>query len=562
MRLFYITSFCLGLLSQAVFGQSSAELTATLKQINGQLKPVASSSESFEQLVSFESLRPYLMEVSVKTTDKKGQSSQMSYAFNLADIDPASVAFEAKKELMVLTIKTKAKQAFIGQRKNDVPQNNVSQFTLYGTDADNARTLADLFKKAAPLADKQFTADVRLPSTYDALVKWIATNTDTSPTGGSISLQQSVEADKANPLILSLLQTRTENGKSTEQLYVLNAADLMAQPVNLDVDGSLINVEVGNKDRFIRSRKNGQWGRTATSASLACFSAHKARMMQMAWQKLLPLASKLQDDQRAKFVQYANLNDGLKRLANTIKPADDGDTHIEQILQAACLTTLTRKTSGKKSQEETFRFHWSDLDGRGGKLQADGGSFKLTIPTKDKGKWITTAKNSERGAFDNSIEVLSNDLEAIRFVPALLEKIIPDCQKTIASSLPTGGMAWVAEKTLALKDPKGQMSYELKKADDKCAFTYTTRQNTGKKTNELSWDIKLADLDPQAVTVRISGNELSIDLATVGKEKIVKAYKDGQPTNYANQLSIPVSDLELARPMAEIWRQAIAGCRR
>jgi hypothetical protein len=157
---------------------------------------------------------------------------------------------------------------------------------------------------------------------------------------------------------------------------------------------------------------------------------------------------------------------------------------------------------------------------------------------------------------------LSNDLETIRFVPALLEKIIPDCQKTLATTLPTGGMAWVADKTNAIQDPKGQMSYAFKKGDDNCTYSYTTRQNTGKKTNELSWDIKLADLDQQAIKINVSGSSVSIDLATTAKDKIMKAYKDGQPTNYTNQLSIPVSDLELARPMPELWRQAIAGCRR
>ena len=563
MRFLYVSLaslwFCL--LYHVATGQSAAELTATIKQINSQLKPVTSSAESFEQLVSFESLRPYLIEVSVKETDKKGQATRMQYALNLADIDPGSIAFEAKKDLMVLTLKTRAKQSFISQRKNDIPQNNVSQLILYGTDADNTRALADLFRKAAPLADKQFVADVRLPTTYDALVKWIATNTDTTPAGKE-SIQQSVEADKANPLLLTLLQNRTENGKSTEQLYILNAADLNGQPVKLDVDGNLVNVVLENKDRFIRLRKNGQWGRNTSSVEMACFSAHKARMIQMAWQKLLPLASKILDDQRAKFVQYGSLTEGLQRLSVAIKPADDGDTHIEQTLQATCLTTLTRKTSGKKAIDETFRFHWSDLDGRGGKLKADGASFALDIPTKNKGKWITTARNGEQGAYDSNLDVLSNDLETIRFVPALLEKIIPDCQKTIATTLPTGGMMWVTDKTNAIQDPKGQMSYAFKKGDDNCIYSYTTRQNTGKKTNELSWDIKLADLDQQAVKINISGSSLSIDLATTAKDKIMKAYKDGQPTNYTNQLSIPVNDLELARPMAELWRQAIAGCRR
>jgi hypothetical protein len=391
MRFLYLSlvSLWFFLFNHAAIAQSATELTGILKQVNSQLKPVASSTESFEQLVSFESLRPYLIEVSVKETDKKGQVTQLQYALNLADIDPGSIGFEAKKDIMVLTLKTRAKQSFISQRKNDIPQNNVSQLTLYGTDADNARALAELFRKAAPLADKQFTADIRLPATYDALIKWIAANTDTTPAGNE-SIQQSVEADKANPLLLTLLQTRTENGKGTEQLYILNAADLNGQPVKLDVDGSLINVVLENKDRFIRLRKNGQWSRNASSVEMACFSAHKARMMQMAWQKLLPLASKMLDDQRAKFVQYGSLNDGLKRLASTIKPADDGDNHIEQMLEATCLTTLTRKASGKKSLDETFRFHWSDLDGRGGKLQADGASFSLNIPTKDKGKWITT----------------------------------------------------------------------------------------------------------------------------------------------------------------------------
>lgn len=547
------------LIPRLMVAQSSAELAATVRQLSEQIKAVPGSAASYEQQLTFDNARPYLVTISVKETDKKGQNTLNKYVFNLADLDAGAVNFEAKKELMVLTLKTKAKQSFIGLTTNDALKNNVSQLTLYGTDADNARTLADLFRKVVPVADKQFLADVRLPDSYEGLLRWIAGNVDTTP-AGSESLQQSIELDKANPLLISVLQVVSLKGKATEQLWVVNVADLNAQRVNLAVEGSLIQVSLENKDRFIRAKKNGQWDRNTSEVNVLCFTAHKARTMQIAWQRLLPLANKLLEAQRARFVQYNSLSDGLQRLSDVVKPAENGADHIEQQLEAGCLTTLTQATAGRKSVNATARFHWSDMDGRAAKLKSSGAGFVVEVPAREKGCWITTTKNGLRGTFENQIEIMSNDPETVRFIPALLEKIIPDCQKAIGNSLPPGGMTWVTRQVNDLRDEKAQMTYELKPGDAACTYTYTTKQNTGKATTELKWDLKLNDLDAQAVKIDISGSELTVILSTKGKEKLIKAYKDGQPASYANQVSFPINNLEIARPMAELWRKAIAAC--
>ena len=541
--------------------QSATELSTTVRLLSDQLKAVSGTSASYEQSISFDPARPYLVDVSVKETDKKGQTTLNQYAFSLADLDAGGVGFEAKKELMVLSLKTKGKKSFIGMRTNDAPKNNVSQLILYGTDADNARSLSDLFRKAAPLADKQFVADLRLPDTYDALMNWIASHVDTTP-AGSESLQQSIGIEKGNPLIISILQNISLKGKATEEVFLVNAADLNPQRVDLDVDGSLVQVTLESKDRFIRLRKDGRWERNASSMSVLCFTAHHARMMQAAWQKLLPLANKQLDAQRARFVQYSSLSDGLQRLADAVKPVDNGADHVEQQLEAGCLTTLTQTVAGRKSSDGTARFHWSDMDGRAAKLKSDGAGFVVEVPARDKGKWVTTTKNGLRAPFENRIDIMSNTPETIRFVPALLEKIIPDCQKAIGNSLPPGGMTWVTKQINDLHDEKGQITYELQKGSDNCTYTYTTRQNAGKANTELRWELKLADLDPQAVKIDISGSTLTVGLNSKGKEKVIKAFKDGQPGSYTNLVALEVNDLEIARPMAEIWRQSITGCRR
>ncbi|GAA4401437.1 hypothetical protein GCM10023187_15610 [Nibrella viscosa] len=546
------------LLSQFAFGQ--APLPATLKQIAEQLKPVNGASQSFEQSLTFDATRPYLVTTSVKETDKKGQATVNEYAFNLADIDPGNVNFEAKKDLMTLTLKTRAKQAFMALKENGTQKNNTSQLVLYGIDAENARALAELFRKAIPLADAQFVADAKLPDTYDGLIKWIGSNLDAA-TGGSDALQQSTELDKTNPLLMKLLQSRTEKGKSIERQYQFNIADLNPQRISLDVEGSTVLVRLENKDRYIRLRKNGQWEKNTDAVEVRCLTAQKARITQMAWQKLLPLAAKQLEAQQAKAVQYTSLNDGLKRVAAAVQPADDGSDHIEQQLTPNCLATLSRKVSGRKNLDETYRFFLSDLDGANAKVRSDGSAFVLVLPVKDKGKWITTTQNGQRGSYENTLEIRSNELETVRFMPALLTKLIPECQKTAATALPAGGMTWVAEKINGLQDAKGQTTYQLQKTDN-CTFTYTARQNGAKKSTELRWDLNLADLNPLAVKINVSGSELAIDLATNGKEKIIKAFKDGQPTSYANQLSLLINDLEVARPMADIWQQSIAGCRR
>jgi hypothetical protein len=82
-------------------------------------------------------------------------------------------------------------------------------------------------------------------------------------------------------------------------------------------------------------------------------------------------------------------------------------------------------------------------------------------------------------------------------------------------------------------------------SNNKLKFTQTEINSDGGEEN--LYEFNLSDINSRGLGYKVKGKELSIQLVTNYEADIIKHYKDGEIQDYANEMKIYFSDVELAR---------------
>ena len=93
----------------------------------------------------------------------------------------------------------------------------------------------------------------------------------------------------------------------------------------------------------------------------------------------------------------------------------------------------------------------------------------------------------------------------------------------------------------------------------KISFTVSSTDDKGKTTDEI-FEFALADMNKLIVDFKVSGKNVEVTLSCKNKEKLVKVYKNGAQQAWGTDVEIGVSDVEIARNLAEAFKSAITQC--
>jgi hypothetical protein len=556
MRNLYPTLVALILASGSMtFGQSTSDLGGSLREVAAQLKPVKASDKEYKQQVKTASNQPYLVTFEVTETDKKGKSTEYVYELNLADVDPGSVKYDTRKDLMPITLKIANGNDFVRVMENGQLRFN-NTLTLYAENIDNARALTEALRNTPTSAKKILESRLNIGSSLPALTDWLRKNV-TDATSSDESYRQSVTLpDGANPLKIRVTQQQSTGKKTVDETTDLNLGDLDPSGVKLDVKGKWIFVEANtrNRENYIR---HSEGGKPSNDRAVRFYFAdlEKAREGSMVLQKLLPLAQQKQKDMAP---AYRSSDDTQQRLIAAMKPMSG----VEQSLKPGCQTVFTVTESGKTTE---YRFFWGDLNEKATKLSASGKAFRLELAMPSKQKYIEVWRNGEKQSYVGELEIQTDDLEAIRYLPGQLEKMIPQCRDSRKFTIPGGSsdakLDFVSQKLTPVQVGRKTITQKVEKAGA-CAIKVTQSTNDGKKTVDEQFELGLSEIDPSSVELVASGDEAYVQLMTKGKEKTIKAFKNGNPSNYVNVVQFFGNDIPTGLQVREALRQAVQGCKK
>lgn len=536
-------------------------MTGALAGVSAQLQPVKTANAQFVQKI--EAAQPaYRATFTISRTTDKGKSNEETYFLNLADLDPATVAYHVERDVIAVVADTKQHRKFIRRTEDGDWKALTDRLKLYADNPDIAKALVEALKKAVVSAEKAYLP-AKTPDTMDGLRQWLKTAI-AAEVVGTEKYEQALTFDAENPLRAVLRQSRVgEKGSASAETYSFNLGDLTLDGLQIDSRGPRLELRLQTlqKRKIVGYAKDGKLENVVNGFELFSADPDRLRDVMAAWRKLIPQAVK---QLQAKQPVFTSFDVARKTLEASIQTAKTSDRTIEQTLKAECLCTYTRRETGKKnSVEETYELNLADLAPQGTKLGVDKELYTIELKTRDNQKFIGYQKNGVRQAYVNGLELAADNLESVRFLNEAVEKAIQACAQSRKSPVPAASqaarLAWIDEQLAAVNGVLGEKSQKLAATAAPCDFKLTLAEG-GRKSTELVYDLDLKALNADAAQVEVDGREVFINLTTKGREKLIKTAKDGKPANYVHTVRLQADGIERARALAEAFRGLIGGC--
>jgi hypothetical protein len=97
--------------------------------------------------------------------------------------------------------------------------------------------------------------------------------------------------------------------------------------------------------------------------------------------------------------------------------------------------------------------------------------------------------------------------------------------------------------------------------NDPCriSITVSSTDDKGKTTDEI-YEFTLTDMNKALVDLKVSGKKIEVTIPCKNKEKLVKAYKNGEQQAWGSEAKLEAADVETARNVAEAFKSAITQC--
>jgi len=385
------------------------------------VKNVTLGTASYTQTIAKDE-RPGSLRFTRITADGKS-STEETFTFNLADINPHSITFKISGNAFALNFETLQKAKHIAARKNAETRPFVNDLTINTNNVDEARDLKTVLTMLAPLAVEKVKDGMPvINSSEDAVTQINSLTTDI--TLGLKQIRQTIE-----PLCLAKLTQVEQDAKGSENNdFRFHWMDV--NPVTSIIDASgerlFINIKASGGKKLIMGNKNGKFSGYDNSVRLFMPDIENARRAKFAVDKAVEYCKAIYkepfDDDARSITSW---------LASNIKEVSVDEATIAQKLESVEQGNLNkwkytrREVNAKGSGGETvFEFNLSDINPLSIDIEVRGKWLYVVMGTEFKSKVIKAYKNGKIMPYANKIEFAINDTDISRNVVNALNKAV------------------------------------------------------------------------------------------------------------------------------------------
>nr|WKN35074.1 hypothetical protein K4G66_22105 [Tunicatimonas sp. TK19036] len=263
--------------TEFIAGNTDPGITETLDFLTEHVNPIAVNEDSYEQSLSYEKNPSnggsgYLLTYQF-TDASKGE--EQTFHWNMADMHPASIQFDIKKNNVVIGVQTLSKADLIAYSEDGVLDGYTNEVTLFASSIEEARKLTQAFQHLAKKINDQPTS-LELPATSSATLTFLQQRVK-EITIGNERFTQNIEAQSDGPCML--LYRIVDEQEGDEVVYEWNMTDLDESSISLGTKGNAVfaSLETIGKRELIEVLENGEVDDYAKTLSIRASGIEEAR---------------------------------------------------------------------------------------------------------------------------------------------------------------------------------------------------------------------------------------------------------------------------------------------
>jgi hypothetical protein len=459
-----------------------------------------------------------------------------------------------------VSVATKGNDPYIKYTKNNEQQNFVNDFEIIAADIDQARNVIDAFSTAVEKSKQVIPDFGSLQKSLDFI-----THNTTELTLDKKALKQKIDFIPGEGTKSIFTYTETDSkGKPIEERYEFYLNDIDANSLNFKVSGKKITIVPisKNKTKLIKYFKDNLLQDFQNEIAVFTTDIETSREMVEAFKAAIKSSA-------TQPAAWKSVGEAITYLTNTLSGETIGTDQYKLNFSSISTEPLNVKYVVDKTDakgvmvEQSFEFYPYMLDPGTVKIGSSGKFLNVEASVNNKMSFIKVFKDGKQQSFDDAIKIMAFD--------ARQAQTISEAVKYLAGNAKPKDKVWSDKQSVIkfITENVGDLESEGKEVkqkielinNDPCriSLSVSSSDDKGKTTDEI-FEFTLTDMNKQIVDLKVSGKNVQVTLLCKNKEKLVKAYKNGEQQAWATGVAIGVNDVETAKNIAEAFKSAIAQC--
>ncbi|NJK95200.1 MAG: hypothetical protein HC905_10060 [Bacteroidales bacterium] len=353
-----------------------------------------------------------------------------------------------------------------------------------------------------------------------------------------------------------------EKGESEKTAYEFYVTDIDKNTLIRKPSGKkfFVSLSLNNKQKFIKYYKNDKFESYSDNVEILVIGADVAQNVIDLFKSAMPLI-------KNKEQTWATAAEALNWLKSNIGEVKDKTGTIEQSFtfndSKTNLLELTIRNTDTKGVTTEEKYNWNLTDINKNKLlvKVTGTLLNVVLEIKNNDKYIRYMKGSDLQNYTSTLEIASDDIDKARnLIAAFSTSVDKSKPQTLEFKTPREALEYIrANVGEAVSDQKSRKQKVEFTGDTQTQFSFSTEETDSKgKTLSSAYEFYLEDAEPNVI-FKVSGKKILIPVLITGKNKFIKYTKDNILQNYVEDIEIYLNDLEMARDVANAFKNCYKG---
>ncbi|MGE5406651.1 MAG: hypothetical protein ACM3NR_02970 [Methanosarcina sp.] len=352
-----------------------------------------------------------------------------------------------------------------------------------------------------------------------------------------------------------------EKGKTTKDVYEFYISDIDPNTILRKTSGKklFISLTVNNNQKFIKHSRDDKPESYTSNMEILFSDADGAQELANTFKTAISLVKPVQK-------AWNTNTDALNWLRSNIVKITSGSDTFEQSFSFGepkkYLVSFGMKKTDQKglSTEEKYEFNLLDINKKELGIKITGSQLAVSVETNEKNRYIKYYKNNEQQNFDNSFQIISDDLDNARNIISALTTAIEKSQQVFPD---LGNLSksidYITKNTIDVTSENKKRGQKINFTTGKGTKSILTCSEADSKGNvvEERYEFYLNDIDANSLNFKINGKKIIIPVISKNNTRFIKYFKDNTVQDFQNEIGILTSDIETSRELVEAFKTAV-----
>ncbi|HTH57502.1 MAG TPA: hypothetical protein VL728_15735 [Cyclobacteriaceae bacterium] len=269
--------------------------------------------------------------------------------------------------------------------------------------------------------------------------------------------------------------------------------------------------------------------------------------------------------QSTAFSQDADLKSTVSQLQKKMSSVASGSKTFEQKLESPSPGVIKYMydevdSKGVKTPY-ACEFNLSDIDTYAIRQETQKDLIFVTLTVKNKQKLAKFYKNNEPTGYDETVRIHAKDVDNARAIADILKAGIAPAEKYMAGKFKLTNyndmLTWLTANLKNVTLGTKSITQSIAKGDFVGSVKYHIVESDGKSASDETYTFNLADLNPNTISYKISGNRFALVVEASQNLKSISYFKDGQNKPFVDDIEIATNNVDEARDIKTVLSLAI-----